>query len=877
MDNKLQIIIEAVNKTKGEFSNVKQEVDSLKQSVAGSGSVFDGLKSSLMEVAGKAAIAAAAFVAVTKVISEIKDATMLAARVETLGVVLTTVGKNAGYTAGEMEKFMEGVKKMGITTQEALSSVTKMAQAGVDLAESQKLARIAQDAAVIGNVNSSEALGKMVHGIQSAQIEVLRTIGINVNFENSYKKLAEQLGKNTDELTEQEKVQARTNVVIEAGARIAGTYEAAMNTAGKQLSSLARYSEEALLSFGKLFTPAFSEIIMAISGHLKSANDALKGFWGSGQGDILKGSFKDIVKLVIDFVGGLKEAVSPLIQIVLEVGKVILVLKPWEPFILAASAALKGFAALLQPVADLVSKITSGLDSWSKKKFQSGSQAESFDEFEKTLSLIKQKEQELKTAENYNGQAGLLGKLLLGNPEKIKKEIADLRDKAKMLGMALTRAEEVEGLVNPEKPIAEKGGGSTPKGSKKIDPSIAANRELNVLLAGFQGPTAEAVEKINKKYEELQAKGANQVNLEKWKQQELAKIYAEEDKDTNKYFEDATKNYNNGLKSIEKEIEDGLKVIEDKRLSMGLFTELEESIMATDRAIEQMMIDIEDGFQQSTNSIKEWADSSAGFFQGFKDGIKSTIDEWGNELERGKQQGRAFVQNIQTGLSGALFNVLKGDFNNFGQIWDRLLDSMYQSMANKWSQDIISAFSDMWNNVANESDGWLQSMLKSIAAWVKEVIAQLMAARAAGGSGGGGWWDTVKNFFSSDDGGTTDIDFSDVGYHKGGFIPKYHMGGLAGDEMPIIAKKGEYVLSREDVDFVNKVKSSGPSITLNMGSGASSKPTIVPMGITVMVDNASSVALQASSQTRQVGDANYIIDVVMRDINTRGKLARLGR
>jgi len=44
-----------------------------------------------------------------------------------------------------------------------------------------------------------------------------------------------------------------------------------------------------------------------------------------------------------------------------------------------------------------------------------------------------------------------------------------------------------------------------------------------------------------------------------------------------------------------------------------------------------------------------------------------------------------------------------------------------------------------------------------------------------------------------------------------------------------------------------------------------------------MVDNASSVALQASSQTRQAGDANYIIDVVLRDINTRGKLARLGR
>ena len=85
-----------------------------------------------------------------------KDIVMTAARTETLGVVVQQVGKNAGYTSNEIDKFVAGVKEMGITTGSSRQSITRMIQAKLDLAKATDLARISQHAAVIADINSSE-------------------------------------------------------------------------------------------------------------------------------------------------------------------------------------------------------------------------------------------------------------------------------------------------------------------------------------------------------------------------------------------------------------------------------------------------------------------------------------------------------------------------------------------------------------------------------------------------------------------------------------------------------------------------------------------------------------------------------------------------
>lgn len=271
----------------------------------------NSLSSASDRLAGYLKAAAAALVTL-KLADYIKEATLLAARVETLGVVMRVVGNNAGYTGAQMEGFLAQVKKMGITTQESMSSLIKMASAQMDLAKASQLARVAQDAAVIGGVNSSEAFGRMIHGIRSGETEILRTIGINVQFEQGYKSLAATLGKTSNELTATEKVASRMNQVLDFGKNIAGAYEASMGTAGKQIQSMSRYTEELKLKIGETFTPALTFAISEITRALKEMDGTLANNKGTVAtfGESFKQTFIAVaaevqrVSMLIDLAGG---------------------------------------------------------------------------------------------------------------------------------------------------------------------------------------------------------------------------------------------------------------------------------------------------------------------------------------------------------------------------------------------------------------------------------------------------------------------------------------------------------------------------------------------------------------------------------------------
>ena len=229
---------------------------------------MDKLGYSMNALQGMAMQMSAAFGAV-KLMELAKDAMLLSARYETLGVVMSVIGKTAGYTASQMSGFQSSLQSTGISAIAARQSLALMGQAQIDFANSAKLARIAQDAAVVGNINSSEAFQRMMTGLATGQSIILHHLGLMTNFEDAYIRAAHAAGKTTKDLSETEKAAIRVNEVVRAGAGIAGAYEAAMGTVGKQLTSLPRYFQDLMVQVGAMGQGVMFEAISGLTGALK--------------------------------------------------------------------------------------------------------------------------------------------------------------------------------------------------------------------------------------------------------------------------------------------------------------------------------------------------------------------------------------------------------------------------------------------------------------------------------------------------------------------------------------------------------------------------------------------------------------------------------
>ena len=206
------------------------------------------------------------------------EATRYAARTETLGIVTHQLAKVNGYAAGFVDQLVDRLKTLGITTQEAHGVVQRMIFAQLDLSKATELARVAQDAAVIAGTDSSEALENIILGITTGQTRLLHNMGLQVSLVRTESEAELKLGHS---LSETERRAAMLDKVLTEGTKIRGTYAAAMETVGKQVTSLPRYFAEAKNALGSQFLPEMRAVVSGLkelAGWVQNNADLLAKF-----------------------------------------------------------------------------------------------------------------------------------------------------------------------------------------------------------------------------------------------------------------------------------------------------------------------------------------------------------------------------------------------------------------------------------------------------------------------------------------------------------------------------------------------------------------------------------------------------------------------
>ncbi|NLT24654.1 MAG: hypothetical protein GXX82_16550 [Syntrophorhabdus sp.] len=908
-DDRVQLIIEGIDRATQVFNGITKQLKALRNEAdkagTGVGESFARSKSHLNAVEnqfGRIKTQIMGVVAAWKLFDIARDAIMLTSRVETLSAVLGVMGRNVQLSKAEVAAYVGQVKAMGITTEASQQSIIRMVQAQLDLSKAGQLARVAQDAAVIGNVNSSQALEQMIHAIVTLQPEVLRTIGITVNFEQEYKKAADTVGKSADQLTQAEKQQIAMNAVLEQGTKIQGAYEAAMGTAGKQLKSMERYTEELRLKLGEIGSGAFTTVIFEVVDGLKEWDKSLSALKESGDlsqmsDDLQYGvlvALNDIKTLAVDIWNVLKEF-GPVVKLFLEL--IVMAANGWGDILAAIRPVTEIMGKLIGMGWDFVQVLKSAanvLTSIATGDFQG----------------LKQALREIGSA------AGDLAKktsegsaMLLRFPESVADSLL-ARDAAKQAArnkVAEARAKKEyenaqhipSGLGKPTYGSGEtstkKGGGKGGENALESWASKLRDLDTDIRKALFpDDDLSRKLEDIRNKYEDLIAqagkyakehgKGFDTAKVEEWrKTMEQAARSADAEKKLKAWTDVEQQVTERTAPELERRLaaEDKFMRESEEKLKKAGFSheEISEKMVQVTAAAAEKKKKIELDY---INTVMEAESrrylSQLDMMEKERSGSKLDItrqrisvyqsilsayqQNWENETDPtakilwadkiDETRSKLIDLNITLKEQDGLFTEGLGKGLR-DYLWD--MKSVFQQgveMARESAQAMESAFSDFFFDAFQ---GKLQSLADYLNSFLKSVHRAL--ANALGQQVSTGLTSLVQGIFSS--GTLSSTVTGSVGipssanyvpgvHHSGGevrkFIPTFHAGGLNDDERLVINRVGERYITREQNEWLTRMAKTT--------EGTQPK-------VSLIVNNNTGQPVKARQETTQVNPQETIV------------------
>lgn len=409
-----------------------------------------------------------------------------------------------------------------------------------------------------------------------------------------------------------------------------------------------------------------------------------------------------------------------------------------------------------------------------------------------------------------------------GSAEAAVRKLFELMDQRKKAG-------------KPDAPAAGSGGGATPGGSNKPDKAQQkAEEKVDALITGLLSEPEQLKAELDKRRQVIQdALDAGYIDAEKAEQAQLllkADYQARLAELEQRGLDAARERREAARAARENEINAALAQIdlgerqgtvgrdEAARRRVELQRELlalqEEHLAQLDKladpsswyaqldainATRGELVDLEDELQRLAGTLNE----------GARRGFADWVDAAATAFESGQQLAQDAAGGMQGAFEEFLFDAQRGQLQSLGDYWDMFLATVQRTFAQILSQQIVAGLLETLglakqeNNAADltavGTTATLTGMLTAQTGVVGTLTAAywaLAAAKAAAGALGG-----------ASAGAASAAGSAPVVAHTGGLIlhdggpvrlvPRFHVGGLAGDEVPAILQTGERVLSRE--------------------------------------------------------------------------------
>ena len=203
--------------------------------------------------------------------SLIKDMAIYSARTQMMEVATSNMARVSGLNVDAVNEEVEALKRRNLTTQIAQQTVQRLMMMQIDLAKATKLVGVAQDLAAVSGADAMETVTRLTQAVLTGYTRNLHMMGLMVTSIGVIKEVRAQRraeGKGGEPSVSEQR-QALVNRIILEGAKIAGTYERSMSTAGGQFAYLRKEIQETMNVLGKEFLPTFSTLMLSMSGGLR--------------------------------------------------------------------------------------------------------------------------------------------------------------------------------------------------------------------------------------------------------------------------------------------------------------------------------------------------------------------------------------------------------------------------------------------------------------------------------------------------------------------------------------------------------------------------------------------------------------------------------